>query len=253
MVKKRMQNAGDISLVIPVYNESKVIERVVRSYYDVIRKCKNSEFIVAEDGSNDGTKQILKKLRNKIPFRLVTSNERKGYVNSVRDALKLAKKKYIFFSDSGGGHDPNDFWKLERFIKNYDMVIGYKKIRKDPLNRIILSRGYNLMIGLIFNIWFKDIDCGFRIIKREVIDNMLKDTKTLKYCIFSEFTIRACKNGYKVKECPVQHFRRHIEKIKTFAPLKLPKIIISLFIGLLRIRFELFIKSPNLKSLNSSS
>lgn len=238
-----MPQLENISLVMPVYNEARVIERVVRSYYNgFFKKCKNSEFIVAEDGSNDGTKDVLKRLNREIPFRLVTSSTRKGYVKGVRDALKLAKKDYIFFSDSGGGHDPTDFLKLAEFMKNYDMVMGYKKIRKDPLNRIFLSRGYNFMIGLIFNIWFKDIDCGFRIIKKDVLDDVLKETKTLNYCIFSEFTIRACKKGYKIKEYPVKHFRRYLDKIKTFKPMKLPKIILSLFAGLLRIRFELFAK-----------
>lgn len=237
----------NISLVLPVYNEARVIEEVVRSYYNnLFKKCKNSEFIIAEDGSDDGTKEILQKLNKQIPFILVTSNKRKGYVNAVKDALKLAKKDYVFFSDSGGGHDPRDFWRLAKFIEDYDMVIGYKEIRKDPFNRIILSRGYNFIIGLIFNIWFRDIDCGFRIIKKSLIDDILKETNTLNYCIFSEFTIRAYKKGYKIKEYPVKHFRRYIEKIKTFAPLKLPKIILSLLIGLLRIRLELFKKTLNI-------
>jgi glycosyltransferase involved in cell wall biosynthesis len=237
----------NISLVMPAYNEAKVIERVVRCYYNnFFKKCKNSEFIIAEDGSDDGTKEILKRLNKEIPFKLVTGNERKGYVTGVRDALKLAKKDYIFFSDSGGGHDINDFFKLAKFMKNYDMVIGYKKIRKDPLNRIILSRGYNFIIGLIFNIWFKDIDCGFRIIKKNVVDDVLKNTKTLNYCIFSEFTIRAFKKGYKIKQYPVKHFRRYIEKIKTFKLMKIPKIMTSLFFGLLRIRLELLKKPLNL-------
>ena len=237
----------NISLIMPVHNESKVIERVVRTYYNnFFKKCKNSEFIIAEDGSDDGTKDILKRLKKEIPFKLLTSDERKGYARGVKDALKLATKDYVFFSDSGGGHAPNDFWKLAEFIKDYDMVIGYKEIRKDLLNRIILSRGYNFIIGLIFNIWFRDIDCGFRIIKKSVIDDILKETNTLNYCIFSEFTIRAYKKGYKIKEYPVKHFRRYIEKIKTFAPLKLPKIILSLLIGLLRIRLELFKNTLNI-------
>jgi glycosyltransferase involved in cell wall biosynthesis len=185
--------------VIPVYNEAHIIENLVKSYYnEVIAKIPGSELIIAEDGSTDGTKDILKKLRKKLPFILISGNIRKGYNKAVKDALAMPKNDIIFFSDSSGQHSPGDFFKLAREIGKYDMVIGYKHARKDPHFRIILSKGYNLITRLLFGVPLHDINCGFRIIKREVVKNLLKETTTfkLKFSLSTKFQIQSTYNFF---------------------------------------------------------
>ena len=148
-----MKKEKSVSVVLPVYNEAEIIEEVIREYYDeIIRKYPNSEFIIAEDGSNDGTKEILTELSKEIPMRLVMGPERKGYLHGVRDALLLAKNETVFFSDSDGQHDPRDFWKLLKKIENYDLVCGMRVKRHDPLSRKILTRFYNRLIWFFFSI-----------------------------------------------------------------------------------------------------
>jgi len=97
---------GPVSVVIPVYNEGDVIEKVVRDFYaKVVSKVPGSELIVAEDGSTDNTKAILGRLAEELPIRLVSSDERKGYTRAVKDALKLPRFDLVFFSDSDGQQD----------------------------------------------------------------------------------------------------------------------------------------------------
>lgn len=86
-----------ISLVILVYNEAEIIEKVINDFYNsVINKIPGSEFIVAEDGSTDGTKEILQRICQSIPIRLVCGDERKGYTRAMRDAFGLPENDLIF-------------------------------------------------------------------------------------------------------------------------------------------------------------
>src|SRR3989338_1132806 len=169
-----------ISIVIPVYNEAENIDSLVRSFYKILEKLPDSEMIIAEDGSTDGTKEKLTQLKNQILFTLISGEKRKGYNQAVKDALKTSKKDIILFSDSSGQHDPNDYFLLSKYINDYDMVVGYKSQRQDPLFRLILSKGYNLILRLLFGIKLHDINCGFRLIKRNVIEDILPQTNTFK-------------------------------------------------------------------------
>src|SRR3989338_3155299 len=232
-----------ISLVMPVYNEVKAIEKVVRDYHSkLIKKLPGSEFIIAEDGSRDGTKGILKRLGKEIPLRLVMGEERKGYPGGIRDALKLPKNDIVCFSDSDGQHEPTDFLKLLKYTDDYDIIIGHKKPRRDPFHRLALSWGYNKLIRVLFGLRFKDIDSGFRIIRKKVLDDVLESSTTLPECTNSEITIRAAKKGYRIIEVPVTHYSRTAGETKSFSFAKLPPVVYKLFKGLLRLKSE--VSSP---------
>ena len=129
-----------ISLIIPVHNEVDIIEEVVRNYYkEVISKIAGSEFIVAEDGSSDGTKEVLRKIAEELPITLVSGDQKKGYSKAAWDALKLARNEVIFFSDSDGQHSPGDFWKMIPFIEDFEVINGYKFPRQDTRTRRFIS------------------------------------------------------------------------------------------------------------------
>jgi len=233
-----------VSIVMPVYNEAVNIAGTVSSYYDaIVKRTSLFEMIIAEDGSSDGTDRILEELNKKIPFRLVSQREKKGYTQAVKDALCLSKYDLVFFSDSDGQHDPEDFFKLLEEIEENDIVIGYKFPRHDPFNRIFFSRVYNLIVNILFGLRFRDIDSGFRIIKKRVIEDILFDVKTLKYCVSSEFVIRAHQKGYRIKEVPIKHMQRQCGKTSIFTINNLPEIIFSLIVGLIKLRMEFLKKN----------
>src|SRR3989344_5090483 len=98
-----------ISVVFPVYNEQDIIETTVRSYYNELKGKIDFEMIVAEDGSTDGTKEILQRLKKELPIRVYMSNKRKGYQKAVIDSLKYPKHDWIFLVDSDYQYDPHDF------------------------------------------------------------------------------------------------------------------------------------------------
>lgn len=236
---------SNLSIIIPVYNEAEIIENVIRGFYEkVIKKIHNTKFIIAEDGSTDGSKEILNKLKKKIPFVLISTKEKKGYTKAFKDALSIAKTGLVFFSDSDGQHDPADIFKLLKEIDKYDIVGGYKSPRHDPIHRIVISKVYNFLIYLLFGLKMKDINSGFKLIKKKVIDNVLYDVTSLKYCVMSEFILRAHLADYRIKEIPVSHYPRKFGKTTIFKPIKLPFIILGLIKGLFEIKFN-YLRNKN--------
>src|SRR3989344_1720080 len=116
---------GSLSVVIPVYNEAAVIEDVVNSAYrEIIKKHGNAELIVAEDGSTDGTKEILKKFLRVPDISVFTGDDKKGYFNALKGALQIPQTDFIFYMDSDGTLDPREFWKLQDAIGSCDIVAG---------------------------------------------------------------------------------------------------------------------------------
>jgi glycosyltransferase involved in cell wall biosynthesis len=185
-----MKELPPISALILVYNEAEVIDEVIRGIYrEVVRKIPGSELIIAEDGSTDGTKEILARIVPGMPgARLVEGRERKGYTKAYKDALRLCRNELIFFSDSSGKHDPRDFWKLAGPIGDYDIVIGCKTGRQDPLYRIVMSRVFNFLVSRYFGHRFTDINSGFRLMRREAVLKVLDEKWHMKHLINFEFT-----------------------------------------------------------------
>lgn len=228
-----------LSMVFPVYNEAPTIEKVLLAYCKEIATKIPAEIIVAEDGSTDGTKEILLSLENRIPIKLFLGEDRKGYARAVSGALKRATSDLIFFSDSDGQYRPKDFWVLWEKRDGYDMVIGQKVRRREPQHRILLSKGFHMMVKALFGVNLHDIDCGFRLMRREVVDAIINDVRCLEHSFWAEFTIRAFLKGYRIAEVPICHRSRaygftHIYKLK-----KIPWIVLRQVKGLYDLRSEL--------------
>ena len=216
-----------VSAVILVYNEAEVVEEVARGIHaEVVMKNPGSEFVIAEDGSTDGTKEILKRIVPDMPgARLVEGRERKGYTRAYKDALRCCRNELIFFSDSSGKHDPADFWRLAERIDAYDMVIGCKAARRDPLYRVAMSRVFNFLVSSYFGHNFTDINTGFRLMKREAIRNVLDEDWHMKHLINFEFTLRVVAHGFRVAEVPVAHRPRAHGQSRGLPLKKIPEAV----------------------------
>ena len=203
-----------LSIVLPVYNEAEVIEIVVRDFYTkVVAKYPGSELLVAEDGSTDGTKEILKRLEKEIPMRLIMGEKRKGYLMGVKDALLNAQGSLVFFCDTDNTHNPNDLFNLLEKINDYDLVAGIRLQRNDPLYRIIFSRIYNFIIFVLFGVSLIDTNAGFKLMKREVADRCVDKIKYLRYGFSTELVIRANHAGYRITGVPISHYPRNPAKL----------------------------------------
>ncbi len=222
-----------IDVVLPVFNEAESIRGVILNFYNEITQKLPSRLIVAEDGSVDGTKEILFELKNEVPFSLYCGLKRKGYAKGVADALRKCNEQWVFFSDSDGQYFPSDFWNLWENRDSFDMIIGRKLHRSEGIHRTILANGFHTVANNLFRLKLHDADCGFRLIRKEVIDSVLDEVKFLKYSFWAEFTIRACLKGFKISEVPITHSIRASGKSQIYEPSKLPLIILKQLKGLI--------------------
>lgn len=226
-----------ISVVFPVYNEAYIIEKTIRSYYNELKGKIDFEMIIAEDGSTDGTKEILKKLKKELPITVYMSGKRKGYLKAIKDSLKYPKYQWIFLVDSDYQFDPADFWKLLPYTDEYDIVLGKKVKRNDPFYRIVLSKGFNFLLRLFFGMPYRDMDTGFRLINRKVL-KLVGRIHCLKY-FTSELVARAYCEGFKIMEVPVAHFKRKKGSTNVFPVRRIPLVVVEELIGLFRLKREL--------------
>jgi glycosyltransferase involved in cell wall biosynthesis len=222
-----------IDVVLPVFNEAGSIRRVILDFYNEIVQKLPSRLIVAEDGSVDGTKEILLALKNEVPISLFCGLKRKGYAKGVADALRKCEEEWVFFSDSDGQYFPSDFWQLWENRDSFDMIIGRKLYRSEGIHRTILANGFHTFANTLFGLKLHDADCGFRLIRKEVIDSVLDEVKFLKYSFWAEFTIRTCLKGFKISEVPITHSIRANGNTQIYTPSKLPLIILKQLKGLL--------------------
>jgi len=237
--EKKQKNEVQVSILLPAHNEVNTIQGTVSEFYNEIGTKIPVEVIVSEDGSTDGTKEALMELSKKLPIKLVLGTERKGYMKGVKDGLKLIDSDFVFFSDSDGQHIPSDFWKLYEKRNDYDLIVGKKIKRVDPPHRILISNVFHFLVRILFKLPIRDPDTAYRLIRKEVVEDIADDVHILKYSFWTEFTVRAFKKGYRVAEVPVVHRGRLDGSTRLYNSKNLVKIIFLQLIGLFKLRKEL--------------
>ena len=232
-----------LSVILPAYNEAANIKEVIFDYFETIVSKLNSNLVVAEDGSTDGTKEILLSIINDIPMNLFSEPKRKGYANGVKDALKKCEGEWIFFSDSDGQYLSSDFWRLWNQRDSYDLIIGRKLRRSEGFHRSVLARGFHIVANSMFGLDLHDADCGFRLFRRDLAYSVGDEVKFLEYSFWAEFTIRASLMGLSVCEVPITHANRVHGESQIYKPSKIPLIILKQLKGLANLYLELRRKS----------
>jgi glycosyltransferase involved in cell wall biosynthesis len=223
-----------IDLVMVAFNEADSIEEVLRSFYAVASKYADVQIIVAEDGSMDGTREILKKLAEELPLKLELADHRRGYAGAVKDALKATTADTIAFVDSDGQYLPDDFPNLIASWreKDKDMVMGAKTARQDPPYRILISWIYHSLVKFLFRVPFKDMDCGYRFIRKELAQSIAPECYLLPYSYWSEFTVRAYRKGFEISTVSIDHRCRLAGVSRMYPIMKLPLMTVRQLRGL---------------------
>ena len=239
----KLEKNNNYTILTLVHNEAGVIEGVVAEIYEkIISRLPKSELLVVEDGSSDGTKEILTRLRNELGFTLLMETSKQGYTAALHQAFQAARGRahFIFFTDSDGQHDQADFWKLNDLIGGADMVIGVKAHRQDSWFRNIISCGMNrLLVPALFGVRLKDINCGFRLMRREVVEYLLEEKWFFKDCVFAELTLRSKRAGGRIAEAPISHSMRRFGSSTGLPARKMPAILLRIVKNFVKLRVEL--------------
>lgn len=198
----------EFSLVLPAYNEEKNIQKAISAAQKFLSKhFRSFEIVVVNDGSRDGTLAVLEETAkiNKS-LRIVNHRKNKGYGAAVWDGLKAAQGELIFFTDSDLQFDLNDLKPFLKKILTCDVVIGYRIKRVEGWQRRLNVFGWKIACYLALGIRFKDIDCAFKLFRREALAPI--KIKSTGATFSAELLYKLRENGCNIAQLPVKHLPR---------------------------------------------
>ncbi|MDO8478764.1 MAG: glycosyltransferase [Candidatus Rokubacteria bacterium] len=202
---------GPVSILMPVCNEADIIEDVIEEWVqDVFRYLpEGSEFLFDDGASTDGTREILGRMSEKYPFIQVRYNDTKdGFAAAARRLYLAAQCPWVFFTDSDGQYVASEFWKLVPFANEFSVVHGAKIGRQDAFARKAASAVFNYIARVVFDVHYSDINSAFRLVKREVVRELLPTIRCMPTLLNAELLLRAELNNYAIKQVRVMHRRR---------------------------------------------
>jgi dolichol-phosphate mannosyltransferase len=230
-------------VIIPTYNERENISKILHAIFNL-----NEDFhvLVIDDGSPDGTAQIVKDLQSKFPAQLFIA-ERKGklglgtaYIYGFKWAI-ANKYEFIFEMDADFSHNPNDLSRLYHACKleGADLAVGSRYVQGGgvvnwPANRIALSKGASVYTRLITWMPVKDPTAGFVCYRRGVLETInLDEIRFTGYAFQIEMKFATWKLDFKIKEVPI------IFQDRTFGVSKMNKGIVKEgILGVLKLRWH---------------
>ena len=200
-----------ISIFFPAYNEAENVGNTIEKSLAVVKPLKcDYEIIIVDDGSRYGTSGIVANYTEKNPHVILIQHEKNlGYGGALQTGFKSCKYGLVFFSDCDRQFDLNelnDFIEKMAHDKKIDAVIGYRLKRADPLMRRLNAFGWKLWGRILFGLKVKDVDCAFKLFKREVIKNI--EFESSGALISTELLVKTNKMGYKVVQSGVHHYPR---------------------------------------------
>lgn len=211
---------ADKIVLIPTYNEKENIENIIRAVFGLDG---NYHILVIDDGSPDGTANIVKKLMNQFPDRLFIL-ERAGkqglgtaYIAGFRWALERTYG-YIFEMDADFSHNPNDLPKLYDVCANEgaDVAIGSRYVSgvnvvNWPMGRVLMSYFASKYVRTVLGVKIHDTTAGFKCYRREVLETIeLEKIKFKGYAFQIEMKFTAHKCGFVLKEVPIIFINRRL-------------------------------------------
>ena len=200
---------ASISAFFPAYNDAGTIASMVVTADRTLRElADDSEVIVVNDGSPDHTADVLADLQTRYPrLRVITHPSNRGYGGALRSGFANASKELVCYTDGDAQYDPREFKLLvEQLRDGVDVVQGYKIQRHDPLHRIIIGKLYHSIVKTMFGLSVRDVDCDFRLIRRQVFDTVELTQDSGVICV--ELMTKIEQAGFRIAEVPVHHYHR---------------------------------------------
>ena len=197
-----------ISVVLPAYNEEKVIATTVARVFQALsRMVADFEILVVNDGSKDRTGAIVAAMAAQQPrVRLITHQVNQGAGAALLSGFMRATKAYTFYMDSDGQFDIYDLARLLPYVGEYDGVFGYRFKHHDLWIHKFNGWCWNLAVRFVFNIRVRDIDCAFKLFRTDYFRQVVFEAHGA--LLQTEVVYKFARAGYSYTEIPVRHLPR---------------------------------------------
>jgi len=232
-----------LSVFFPAYNDAGTIASLALIAHMTARTLTDDyEVIVVDDGSPDHTGELLDEMARHFAWLKVVHHEvNRGYGGALRTGFLTASKELVFYTDGDAQYDPREMVRLyEALTPEVDFVNGYKIGRSDPLHRVLIGRAYHWFVRTLFALRLRDVDCDFRLMRREVFRKVTLTRSSGVICV--ELMKKVQDHGFRIAEVPVHHYHRTYGKSQFF---NFPRVARTLA-DLLRLWVELVLHKQHL-------
>jgi dolichol-phosphate mannosyltransferase len=199
-----------LSVVMPVYNEASVLSTVLEDIAtNVLDAVPDSELVVVDDNSNDGSAQILAEAHTRDPrLRTLSNAANLGHGPSVRRGIDESTGDWILHLDSDGQFDLGDFPRLWALANDHDLVLGVRSERNDPFHRIVLTRATRLLASALARHRIRDANTPFRLVRRSLFDHLRPAIPPDTFAPAIAVVVGAYRSGARVATVEVTHLAR---------------------------------------------
>jgi glycosyltransferase involved in cell wall biosynthesis len=193
-----------LSVIIPVYNEVENIKEILKR---VKATKKASEIVVVDDGSQDGTRDLLKELDGKEKVRVILHEKNQGKGAAVRTGLDVAAGEILLIQDADLEYDPRDYGLLLQPIEEgiADVVYGSRFLggprRVTMFWHMVANRLLTFMTNILYDTILSDMETGYKVFRRKVVVGMKLRSK--RFDFEPEFTAKLLKRHYRIYEVPI--------------------------------------------------
>jgi glycosyltransferase involved in cell wall biosynthesis len=225
----------ELSLVFPVFDEEASIGPLLDDALALAPQLASEfEIIVVDDGSRDTSAAVVETVRRREPrVRLLRHAANRGYGAALRAGLQDARGELVFFSDADLQFDLHELAALLAHTRDFDIVAGYRRQRRDPWGRRLLARAWGTLVNRLFDLGVRDIDCAFKLFRRPVLETL--PIASVGAFVNTEILVRARQAGFRIQQVPVSHRRRRFGRQSGARP----RVIVRALLELLTLYREL--------------
>ncbi|HEV2107298.1 MAG TPA: glycosyltransferase family 2 protein [Thermomicrobiales bacterium] len=199
---------GSFSLVLPAHNEEENIRIVVEDALETLPRFTDEfDIIVVNDGSRDGTANIINALATAdARVKPIHHPQNQGYGAALRSGFAAATGDYVMFMDADRQFNITDLALLSPFVRDYDVVAGFRRERNDPLIRRLNAEIFNVVVRVLFGIHLRDVDCAFKVFRGDVLRSLTLSAPGA--LINTEMQAKLRRRGATVQQVAVHHYPR---------------------------------------------